>query len=187
MVGFAVAATFLALLLLLAREAARQVVHAKPLLRLTLGAAGLFGLALGAIALLLGPVAARIRPGEMLMPGRWWDVDAQALLTERLPPASHALVTALTLPLEAMPLIARLLAGIAVLSAAIAVAVLATIMRRKSAGLAMMAAFVALALAAAGALFLPAATVLGLWIVGRLNFWLFAVMGIGFQFYRRAA
>lgn len=184
LVGFAVAAAFLALLLLLSREATRRVLRARPVLRLTLGAAGVSGLALGALALVLGPVAARLGPADLLLPGRWWDVDAQALLTERLLALGDGLGTALTLPLGAMPPVAAVLAWLAVLSAAVVATALAATIRWKPGGVATVAGAAAIALGVAAALLLPAAVMLGLWIVGQLNFWLFAVLGIAFQFHR---
>jgi hypothetical protein len=182
--GFAIGLALLLLLALFARGTARRVWHAKPVMRLALGAAGAAGLALGALAVLIGPAAARLRLEDILLRGRWWDVDAQTLLTERLPAANGALGTALTLPLQAMPVAAAVMALLALAAAALSMGTLAAVLRRKSAGLALVAAAAAVALAVAAALLVPTAAVLVVWIVGRLNFWIFAVAGIAFQYYR---
>jgi hypothetical protein len=182
--GFAIGLALLLLLVLFARDASRRVLHAKPVLRLTLGAAGVAGLALGGIAVLLGPAAARLRLDEILLRDRWWDVDAQTLLTERLPAANGALGTALTLPLQAMPVAGTVMALLALAAAALCMGTLAAVMRRKSAALALVAGAVAIVLATAAALLVPTAALLVVWIVGRLNFWIFAVAGIAFQYWR---
>lgn len=149
--------------------------------RLTVSPAFLAGALLGTATVALGPVPGTLKLGDVFVPGGSWDMTGLQLIAERVPAALDPLHRVVFDPIATLPPLARW-AAVAFLGAVTLAAVLPFMASQFRVVALRLARNATVCLLAAVAVVYLAC--LAAWLIGLLNYWLFAVMLYGLQRWR---